>query len=392
MTALGRAFQGHESVDPHGQAEFAEAAPGASGESRGSKRCENLARWIELLLVNLLAAAPGSSGFAEADDAAAEVVARARGFRENGPIVSGRPDAARARTREAIRPGHIEKEHAARPQRAEYAAEEAVERAPASVVQDLADGGHGVALGQPDRPQIGGDEGRAGRVSSCEADELGGSVHAEHIVAAAVQDTRPASAAAAEIDYEAAGYSMARQGVEQAGDGAEKMRAEAGIVNIGEVSAVHFEVVQPVTEIMAHARMKIPTDMMEPAAKLIRGLGLPKDIISAEQLACAAWAAAVGRKVAVHTRAARLVGRRLVVEVEDAIWRRQLLALAPHIVNNLAKALGPSLVEDLEFRIMPRKREPQRAASSAPADEAEAILDPVLRSIYRTSRKRAAGE
>src|SRR5215467_6196550 len=101
--------------------------------------------------------------------------------------------------------------------------------------------------------------------------------------------------------------------------------------------------------------------MMEPAAKLIRSLGLPKDIISAEELACGAWASAVGKKIAFHTRASRLVGTRLVVEVEDAIWRRQLLALSRHIVYNLAKELGPSLVEDLEFRIMPRKREPQRA-------------------------------
>jgi len=135
--------------------------------------------------------------------------------------------------------------------------------------------------------------------------------------------------------------------------------------------------------------------MMEPAAKLIRSLGLPKDIISAEQLACAAWARAVGKKVALHTRASRLVGARLVVEVEDAIWRRQLMALCPQILGNLAKTLGPSLVEELEFRIMPRRREPQRAmaagASAAWHDEAEGISDPVLRSIYRTSKRRAAG-
>jgi len=131
---------------------------------------------------------------------------------------------------------------------------------------------------------------------------------------------------------------------------------------------------------------------MEHAAKLIRSLGLPKDIISPEQVACAAWAGAVGKKVAVHTRAARLVGARLVVEVEVRIWQRQLFALSPHILNNLARTFGASLVEDLEFRIVPRRREPQRAVTSSatlPADEAEAIADPVLRSIYRSSRRRA---
>ena len=39
---------------------------------------------------------------------------------------------------------------------------------------------------------------------------------------------------------------------------------------------------------------------------------------------------------------------------------------------------------------MPRRREPQRAAHSmARADEADAIADPVLRSIYKASRKKA---
>ena len=56
---------------------------------------------------------------------------------------------------------------------------------------------------------------------------------------------------------------------------------------------------------------------MERASKLIRGLGLPSDTISPEQIACAAWASAVGKKIASHTRAAKLVRTRLVVEVED---------------------------------------------------------------------------
>ena len=136
--------------------------------------------------------------------------------------------------------------------------------------------------------------------------------------------------------------------------------------------------------------MKFPTDMMEPAAKLIRSLGLPMDLISAQDVACAAWAGAVGKKVAVHTRAVRLVGARLVVEVEDRTWQRQLMSLGHQILANLAKALGPKLVEDLEFRVVPRRREPRRAPTALPAgDEAEAIADPVLRSIYRVSRKKA---
>jgi hypothetical protein len=131
---------------------------------------------------------------------------------------------------------------------------------------------------------------------------------------------------------------------------------------------------------------------MERASKLIRGLKLPGDTISAEELACAAWPEAVGKKVAAHTRAAKLVRTRLVVEVEDPVWQRQLFALTGYILRNLEKGLGAGLVDELEFRIVPRRREPQRAAQAVPelfADEAGGIEDPVMRSIYRAARKRA---
>ena len=137
---------------------------------------------------------------------------------------------------------------------------------------------------------------------------------------------------------------------------------------------------------------------MERASKLLRSLGLPAEAMTAEELACGAWGGAVGKKVAAHTRAAKLVRTRLVVEVEDAVWQRQLLALAPHILRNLDKSLGSGLVDDLEFRVVPRRREPQRAraasvaagaTSALPYDEAEGIEDPVLREIYRASRKKA---
>jgi hypothetical protein len=57
-------------------------------------------------------------------------------------------------------------------------------------------------------------------------------------------------------------------------------------------------------------------------------------------------------------RPAKLVRTRLVVEVEDQTWQRQLFALTPHILNNLDRTLGRGLVEDPEFRIVPRRREP----------------------------------
>jgi len=131
---------------------------------------------------------------------------------------------------------------------------------------------------------------------------------------------------------------------------------------------------------------------MERASKLIRGLRLSGDVITPEQLCCAAWSEAVGRKIAAHTRPAKLVRTRLVVEVEDRIWQRQLFGLTPHILSNLDKTLGRGLVEDLEFRIVPRRREPMVARQAVPAlvaDDANAIADPVMRGLYKLSRKKA---
>jgi Dna[CI] antecedent DciA-like protein len=130
---------------------------------------------------------------------------------------------------------------------------------------------------------------------------------------------------------------------------------------------------------------------MERASSLIRGLKLSGDVITAEEMACAAWPGAVGKRIAAHTRVAKLVRTRLVIEVEDAIWQRQLFSLCSQILRNLEKTLGHGLVDDLEFRIVPRRREPAlaRASVATMSDDADAIADPVLRDLYKLSRKKA---
>jgi len=131
---------------------------------------------------------------------------------------------------------------------------------------------------------------------------------------------------------------------------------------------------------------------MERASKLIRKLALSGDVLSAGELACAAWPQAVGKRIAAHTRASHMVRTRLIVEVEDHLWQRQLFTLTPYILGNLKKSFGPGLVEDLEFRIVPRRRDPQRAAQAVPTlfpDEADGIADPLLRGIYKASRRKA---
>ena len=129
---------------------------------------------------------------------------------------------------------------------------------------------------------------------------------------------------------------------------------------------------------------------MERAGKSIaklRGAGLAPD-----QLAVAAWPAAVGERLAARTNALTLVRSRLVVEVEDAVWQKQLFQLSSQILPRIAKVLGAGIVEELEFRIAPRipRRPPQMAPAPAVADaEAEGIRDPVMRTIYKRSRKKA---
>ena len=144
-----------------------------------------------------------------------------------------------------------------------------------------------------------------------------------------------------------------------------------------------------------HDRILSSTPSMERASKLLQKLGRSGEMITSEQMALAVWPEAVGKRIAAETRAAKLVRTRLVVEVPDVMWQRQLFALTPFIVRNLARGLGPGVVEDVEFRVTPRRREPARALRATPnaaplfADEADAIADPLLRGIYKISRKKA---
>ncbi len=132
---------------------------------------------------------------------------------------------------------------------------------------------------------------------------------------------------------------------------------------------------------------------MSRACSIIGQLSLPLDTFNAEELAIAAWPQAVGKTIARHTRGIKLVRTKLVVAVEDAIWQKQLFYLSQMVVRNLDKALGCGIVTEVEFRIMPVRREPQRETKLLPllADEADGIQDPVLRAIYKNSRKRSMG-
>lgn len=131
---------------------------------------------------------------------------------------------------------------------------------------------------------------------------------------------------------------------------------------------------------------------MERAAKSLSKLKLSSKM-SGEELARAAWPAIVGKRIAFHTSAAALVRDRLVVEVEDAVWQKQLYHLRFQIIEKIQEVIGTEVVREVEFRIVPPRRPPQQAqvlSDFTPQDEADGIKDPVLRVLYKQARKKAS--
>lgn len=136
---------------------------------------------------------------------------------------------------------------------------------------------------------------------------------------------------------------------------------------------------------------------MERAAKLVRKNIYSNKVLTDDDFARAIWPSAVGRTIAAHTARVKLVRTKLVVEVEDAIWQRQLYPLSGQILEQIRRVTESDLVQDIEFRIgVPRRqaaraerREGEGGGTQAVPDEAETIRDPVLKKVYRLSRKKA---
>jgi len=130
---------------------------------------------------------------------------------------------------------------------------------------------------------------------------------------------------------------------------------------------------------------------MERASRLMGKLNFPGDSVSSEELVCAAWSLAVGKRIARHARAERMVRDKLIVGVDDAVWGRQLFGMSKIILSRLEESVGAGLVGELEFRVAPAKRGPQRAERATMKvreDEADRIEDPGMRRVYILSRKK----
>lgn len=132
---------------------------------------------------------------------------------------------------------------------------------------------------------------------------------------------------------------------------------------------------------------------MERAGRVVSKLRLASCGLTEEQMATAAWTVAVGKTIARKTSVVALVRTRLVIAVEDSVWQRQLFTLRGQILTRLEEALGKKLVEELEFRVSIAPRKPVQTAEAVVegADEADGIRDPVLRSIYKSARRKAIG-
>ncbi len=131
---------------------------------------------------------------------------------------------------------------------------------------------------------------------------------------------------------------------------------------------------------------------MERASRILGKLQIkPVEVagVKTYHLAPGAWAAAVGKKIASHTKPAFLQNGTLTVEVEDAVWQTQLRTLAPSILPRIEKIVGANIIERLDFRLTPPRRQPAIAPASHATDESSAISDPVMRRVYQSARRKA---
>ena len=117
------------------------------------------------------------------------------------------------------------------------------------------------------------------------------------------------------------------------------------------------------------------------------------DTEESTQLVCSYWTAAVGQKIADHTKPVRVLGKRLIIDVDEQEWRSALASISRKIAEKVNQAVGSDLLEDIDFRVAaPRRRGPARTQSSVgltARNDVETIQDPHLRLIYQRSREKA---
>ncbi len=90
---------------------------------------------------------------------------------------------------------------------------------------------------------------------------------------------------------------------------------------------------------------------VEPIAKIlrdvVRDLGLGKKLN--EQRAVVEWTEVVGERVAAHSRALRVDGGRLLVEVDSSVWAQELSLMRRRILRDINERIGKGVIETVHF-------------------------------------------
>ncbi len=129
----------------------------------------------------------------------------------------------------------------------------------------------------------------------------------------------------------------------------------------------------------------------------------PQKDLPLDEMVRAAWVALVGQQIASRSHVFRLYNTRLIVNVADSRWQKQLHRMEQRLLSRINKMLGSAKVSGLDFRVDPQmqvtpeaappRKAPGRenAPPAADADlerSAQGIADPALRELFlRTSRR-----
>ena len=81
--------------------------------------------------------------------------------------------------------------------------------------------------------------------------------------------------------------------------------------------------------------------------EVIRDLGLTKRL--SEQRAVVDWPNVVGARVAGHSRALRVDGGMLFVQVDSSVWAQELSLMKRRILRELNARIGKDVIENVHF-------------------------------------------
>jgi hypothetical protein len=106
---------------------------------------------------------------------------------------------------------------------------------------------------------------------------------------------------------------------------------------------------------------------------LLKASGAPEEV--AEAACVALWKQAVGEGLSSHAVPIQLRDQKLIVAVDDNLWKKQLEQMRGQLLSRLNYVLGQALVTSIELRVDPKAL----TASRIPAPEsAKAETDTAL--------------